>query len=80
MRLLIAAALLLTGCQNECQQICQNMADYAESDCDKSFPEAQIDACLVKYADATEKELETCTSYGNTISEEWSCADIGEYF
>ncbi len=80
MRFFIAATFLLTGCQNECQQVCLNMADYAESPCKKTFPEAQIDACLEKYADATEKELATCSAYGSTIAEEWSCDDIEEYF
>ncbi len=80
MRLIIAAALMLTGCQNECQQVCLTMADYAETDCEKTFPEAQVDACLEKFSTATEKELETCATYGDRVSEEWSCADIGEYF
>jgi len=80
MRCLMAIALLLAGCQNECQQICLDMADYAESDCDKTFSEDQIDECLKSFADPTEKQLDNCATYGSRISEEWSCEDIGDYF
>ena len=80
MRFIIFATALLAGCQNECQQVCLDMAEYAETDCEKTFKDAQVDSCLEKYSEATEKELETCATYGDKISEEWSCADIGEYF
>ena len=80
MRPIIFAIVVLTGCQNECQQVCLDMADYAETDCDKTFKDAQVDACLEKYSEATDKELDTCATYGDRIAEEWTCGDIGEYF
>lgn len=80
MRLIIFATALLTGCQNECQQICLDMADYAESDCEQTFKEGQIDTCLENYSEASDKQLATCATYGDTISEEWTCSEIEQYF
>jgi hypothetical protein len=80
MRTIIFAIALLTGCQNTCQQLCLDMADYAESDCDQTFKDTEMDSCLEKYSEASEKELDTCATYGDKISEEWSCSDIGAYF
>jgi len=68
MRTIIFAIALLTGCQNTCQQLCLDMADYAESDCDQTFKDTEMDSCLEKYSEASEKELDTCATYGDKIS------------
>ena len=80
MRFILGITILLAGCRNECQQLCLDMADYAESDCKKPFPDNQVKACQDKYASAVEQTLDACETYRPTLKEEWTCDDIKQYF
>jgi hypothetical protein len=81
MRLILGICLLLSGCRNDCQQLCLEMAEYAESECNKTFPDAQLKSCQEKYADASDQKLEACASYGPRLKDEWEgCDQINEYF
>jgi hypothetical protein len=35
---------------------------------------------LENYSEASDKQLTTCATYGDTISEEWTCSEIEQYF
>ena len=73
--------LLLSGCRNDCQQVCQNMADVAKSECNKEFSQEEINGCMDTYRkkNLTAEQLDTCEEYGDTIAKEWDCEEIELY-
>ena len=75
---LILVAALTAGCQNTCQALCQTMADFGNEECDNSFSEAEIDACIDDFASVDADSLSTCRTYGpdNALRREWSCDDV----
>ncbi len=78
---LLAAALLLGGCKNECQQLCNDIADYAV-ECGFEFSKEEIKAC----EDANKAQLRgdnalaVCEDTRPFLPEEWSCDEVSEYF
>jgi hypothetical protein len=80
-RLLIPFALL-SGCANECQQVCNEMADWAENECDKEFSKEEINECYTNFAndEVSDAQLADCAEYKDRIDEEWTCEDISVYF
>jgi len=81
---LIAAFSLLTGCANDCQQVCNEMADWASSQCDKEFSDEQVSACYSAYANdkVSEAQLADCAENKDRIEDEegWTCEIIEAYF
>jgi hypothetical protein len=75
------AALFLSGCRNDCQQVCQNMADIAEDKCEKGFSQDELNQCMDTYRkkNLSAEQLDTCKEYGDTIEKEWDCEDIETY-
>ncbi len=73
---------LLLGCRNECQQICTDMAKYAEDDCGETVDKEQINTCMADYRrrNLSAEQLDACAEYGDRIEEEWTCDDLAEYF
>ena len=78
---LCLCVLLLSACRNDCQQVCQNMADVAESECNKEFSQEEINGCMDNYRkkNLTAEQLDTCEEYGDTIAKEWDCEEIELY-
>lgn len=76
------AAALGTGCRNDCQRLCQEMADFAEEDCGKEFPKEQVKECMAAYpnAEVDEDQEAVCADITPTLREEWTCEEINEYF
>lgn len=74
--------LSISGCRNHCQELCQEMADYAQEECNNTFPEQQVDQCLADYdkEKVDEKQDETCEDILPTLREEWTCDEINDYF
>lgn len=83
----LALAAALPGCQNECQQTCQDMAAYAE-ECGQEFPREQLRQCRKDFArsaisdrgEDVETALQACEDARPLLREEWTCDDIAEYF
>jgi hypothetical protein len=83
----LALAAALPGCQNECQQTCQDMAAYAE-ECGQEFPGEQLRQCRKDFARSAitdrgedlETALQACEDARPLLREEWTCDDIAEYF
>jgi hypothetical protein len=73
------AQAALGGCRNACQDICVRMANFAE-ECGFTVADAELDACIEDQAEA--EDLAVCRDYGSpqAIREEWTCADMGEYW
>ena len=78
---LCLSALLLSACRNDCQQVCQNMADVAKDECNKEFSQEEINGCMDTYRkkNLTAEQLDTCEEYGDTIAKEWDCEEIELY-
>lgn len=79
-----AAALLLTafatGCRNSCQQLCEELEDYA-GECGYTVPEDATKTCIQDHArgDTTREERQVCTENGDSLRDEWSCEDAGRF-
>jgi hypothetical protein len=77
------ALLPLGACRNSCQQVCVEMAKYAEDECGLTVPDEQIDACIDAQAgDASRDNRGVCRDYGNpsSIEQEWGCEELADYF
>ena len=81
---LIAALTLLTSCANDCQQICNEMADWAESECpaEYHFSDDQVASCLSAYesGNVSDAQLADCAESKDRIDDEWKCKDLKTYF
>lgn len=86
-RLFVGSAALLmllstAGCRNNCQQLCQEMADYASEDCGEEFTKDQVKSCMETYHNREiDDDLDAvCEDISPTLREEWTCEDVKEYF
>jgi hypothetical protein len=80
--LLLAAAVTVgAGCRNPCQQVCAEMADYAE-ECSLPVTDADLDACLDRHAEPAPEDGDTCREFGDpdVIRAQWSCEDLERYW
>lgn len=76
-------ALLLPGCNNACQDICLEMARFAERNCGITVPDDEVDACIEAQAgEASKDDRQACREFGNqsSIEEEWGCEELESYF
>ncbi len=81
--LALAFSALATSCSNACQDLCDELADYA-TECEIEVPESEVDTCVDNHQrrDLEDGKLEVCQDFNDpeTIREEWSCADLEEYW
>ena len=80
--LALAALAATAGCRNACQDICVQMANYAE-ECGFNVSDAELDACLDEQSSDLEKtDKEACRDFGSPelIRNEWSCNDLEAYW
>jgi hypothetical protein len=73
--------MALVGCNNPCQQLCDEIASFA-TECGYSITDDQIDQCMDDHAsgelrDGTE---EVCDEYKDELRAEWTCDDVAVYF
>lgn len=83
MRLIWLLALpLTTACRNPCQQLCVEIADYAKDECGLVFSRDEISTCIQDHAtrDVVKETRALCAEGLPTVSEEWTCEDINDYF
>jgi hypothetical protein len=71
----------LGGCKGPCEQLCVNLATYAE-ECGFAVAETDLDACLDGQASATKEEKDVCRDYGSpdVLRTEWTCDDLEAYW
>jgi hypothetical protein len=71
----------LVGCKNACQELCVEIAAYAD-ECDlDGWPELQVEACEEKFAKSDDEELlQTCEDEIENLRNEWECEDLEAYF
>ena len=80
--LLIVALPLAAGCRNRCQQICSDMAKFAE-DCGHDITRAERNLCYEGQRGAESKsDRAVCREYGGVknIEAEWTCDDVDIYW
>lgn len=76
-------AALAPGCGNPCQQICNEMADYANS-CGLDVGPEDVTECVDRFAKSELEEGSTQACAENNsraqIREWWTCEDLAENF
>jgi hypothetical protein len=73
---------VLSGCKNDCQQLCQELAAYADEECGLTWTEEEIRECMAnhKRSETTEQERLVCEANIDGLREEWTCDDLQDYF
>lgn len=73
----------LPGCGNPCQQLCNELADYA-AECGLTVSPAEVAQCRDDFSGANleEGDAQTCADANNPeyIREWWTCDDVAENF
>ena len=71
----------LVACHNPCQDLCKEIAAYAE-DCGYTVPEDEPGTCIEnnKRSAWEREDLTTCRDFGDRLTEEWTCEEVGRYF
>jgi hypothetical protein len=81
---LFLPALLLAGCGNACQQLCDNLADFAASECAMTVDPDEVSTCREAYAGQSlaEGDAQACAASNDPeyIREWWTCDDLAENF
>lgn len=74
--------LLLLACNNQCQQICQELADYAQSDCGMTVSDTEVADCESSLQDLPDGRDAACAEVNDPekIREWWTCDDLAENF
>jgi hypothetical protein len=83
MRFLILALFsFLAGCHNPCQDLCKEMASFAEDSCQKTLSDGEVRACIRDHThdQLNEGDIAVCSEFADTISNEWECEDLEPYF
>lgn len=77
----IVALLALAGCKNDCQKLCDEMADFAE-ECGEAWDREDIKDCRADQANrnVSKEGREACAVALPSLREEWTCDDIEPYF
>jgi hypothetical protein len=76
---LLLLATVLPGCRNACQDLCTELADYAQTACGYTWTDTQISQCIDDQASLTSDEIAACRDNSNVASI-WGCDEIADYF
>ena len=75
---MLTIILMLIGC-NPCQQLCSDMAKYAE-ECGIDVSSSEIDTCVEAQSDVSSEQKKSCSQARPELETEWSCEDVERYF
>ena len=77
---LIGLFITLVGCNNPCQQLCDEIASYA-IECGYSVTDDQIDQCIDDNASGEVREgtTDVCYEYKDELRADWPCDDVAVY-
>ena len=80
--LILAFSTLFAGCHNPCQDLCKEMAAFAEDGCQKTLSDGEVRACIREHTrdQLNEGDMAVCSEFTDTISAEWECRDLEPYF
>jgi hypothetical protein len=81
MRYGLGLLLFGVGCNNPCQQICLNMADYA-AECSLEVTSDDLKACNESFAKPTDEQITHCQEWNDPeqLREWWTCDDVADNF
>ena len=72
---------LVSGCSTNCQQLCENMEEFAKNECKINVPDSQLNDCITAFEDPSEAEEDACETFQNIDAEEgWTCELVEKYF
>ena len=73
--------LSMSACKNDCQKLCDEMADYAE-ECGLTWGREDVKSCRSDQANAnvTKEQRDACATALPGLREEWTCEDLDAYF
>ncbi len=75
--------LLSVSCANDCQDLCQELAEYA-TECELVVSDTELEECKTENQrrDLEDGEMELCEEFNDpeVIREEWTCSDLEEYW
>ena len=75
--------LLATGClRNACQQLCNDMQDYAKS-CGYEWSREQVDQCHKEQRRGNlpgDQTVGDCRDAAPNLEDEWTCEEFADYF
>lgn len=81
MRLVLPLLFALAGCRNACQQLCVDVAMYAE-ECGHTVNQDEVDTCIDSKRTSTigQEKIQQCaaTRDPEKLREWWSCDDLAE--
>ena len=79
---ILISSLSITGCRNDCQQLCAEMADFAEEQCGRTWATTDIRTCMQNNSNRATNDVrrDACADNIETLREEWTCDDIDKYF
>ena len=80
---LLAAVTLLAACNNPCQEMCVEMAKFAE-ECGYTVEPTEVEECRAGYAtsELSDEDAQDCITAGDPqqLREWWSCEDVLENY
>ncbi|MBN1336582.1 MAG: hypothetical protein JXB39_11545 [Deltaproteobacteria bacterium] len=83
MRILALSSLvmLVAGCHNPCQQLCDDMFEFAK-DCGFQPTEKDLEDCYREQASAEQSrdKRTECRIYADDLRDEWTCDNLVKYF
>ena len=78
--LILFAIAALSGCANDCQQLCVDIRTFAK-DCGEPFTDEDFQECMREQGKKSGEEKKACSLAQETpIEEQWTCEDIEVYF
>lgn len=78
-RWMVAGLALLSGCSNPCQQLCLEMASYAE-ECGLTVSSDEVKNCRESFTNSDQAELCQTWNDPDQVREWWTCEDLEENF
>lgn len=72
----------LFACTNACQNLCNEMADYAQTDCGLTVSDDELKQCLEDQSSVDGDQNQQCASVSDPdyIRQWWTCDQLAENF
>jgi hypothetical protein len=76
----IVASVWLAGCENSCQNLCEQMAAFAD-ECGAPVGAGELETCIDDFSDASGEQLDACADFGSpdVVRRQWTCDDLTLY-
>jgi len=76
------AAVLMTGCNNNCQDLCVEVKRFAESECGQEWSGEDLQECRDNHSrsNVPKETREACGEIKGSVEDEWTCDEVDDYF